>query len=591
MRFSLVTFCILVVVTKETIAEISSGVFTIHTKGCTIPGFPGISESIKSIMDAPPAIRNCSSGRQLVTTNSTHIWVLREAFYSYDVFREDTFYCCYKNFSAVGNIENIVYSDCEEFSNVIPAKHEFVHIECFHLDGVIFRDFFIFNRHETVTPNRFRSEEYNILLLGIESMSRLNFHRTMPHTSEFLKQKGVIELLGYNKVGDNSYPNLFPVLTGLSFDYVKQSCVHGSVMNNDHCKFIWDKFKDKGYNTALGSDSTAGLLGNYEYSLPSIPTDFYLQPFIFETRKLFTNQNYSYHSCKGSKYFYRLLLDYIYSLTQNLKSNKLFGMFWEESISHENVNNPRIMDESYYKLLSNLDQDGYLNKTILILLSDHGMRWGRIVLTKQGRLEERLPLLAILFPEEFKSRYKLAYKNIENNVNRLTSPYDIYESLLDLMDPDRLEDNVIGSRSKSASVSRSSLFLPIPAIRNCSSIGVAEHWCACRGGVNIKVGSKAKTFVANKLVAQINKLLIGYSQCQKLILKNIYDVHLVENNQKLRVYTARVKTKPGGGIFDGTVIQDGTHWVISGTVSRLNLYRNQSYCVNNAAIKMYCYCV
>ncbi|KAJ8726518.1 hypothetical protein PYW07_001216 [Mythimna separata] len=48
---------------------------------------------------------------------------------------------------------------------------------------------------------------------------------------------------------------------------------------------IWDKFKEKGYLTALGSDSIAGLLGQYEHRLPRIPTDFYLQPFILETRK------------------------------------------------------------------------------------------------------------------------------------------------------------------------------------------------------------------------------------------------------------------------------------------------------------------
>lgn len=52
--------------------------------------------------------------------------------------------------------------------------------------------------------------KFNIILLGIDSISRLNFLRQMKHTKAFLDAKGFIPLYGYHKVGENSFPNIFP---------------------------------------------------------------------------------------------------------------------------------------------------------------------------------------------------------------------------------------------------------------------------------------------------------------------------------------------------------------------------------------------
>lgn len=596
MHFPAALCCIVVTIVKV-LANITSGLYTIHTEECTITGMSEFSESINKIVSEPPGIHNCTSAEPLVANNASHIWVKREAFDLYNIVSEDQFYCCYKFFSAPINLDNVVYSDCKEFLTVIKVENEFVYIDCYYSDEEIYRDFFLFNIHEDKTLNTFnmtfKDESYNILILGMESMSRLNFHRTMPLTSLFLKENGVVELLGYGKLGDNSYPNLFPLLTGQSFKDVKETCIRNHVFSFEKCPnaFIWDKFKKIGYHTALGSDSVAGLLGSYEYSMPRIPTDFYLQPFILETWKLFKNQYYHYHSCQGSKFYYKILLEYIYELTQHSKHNRLFGMFWEESISHENLNNPHIMDKSYYNFLTNLQQDNYLSKTIVIFVSDHGMRWGSIVSTEQGRLEALLPLLGILFPEKFRRRYKLAFENIQRNVGRLTTPYDVHETLLDLLNLDSLEDNMISKRVNSAAINKSSLFFRIPGIRNCKSVAIEEHWCPCHRQEKIKMSSKFKTIIANKLVEKINKLLNDFPQCSKLMLAHIYDVYLVERNKQWRIYSVRVKTIPGSGIFDGTLINSKSHWGVSGTVSRLNLYRNQSHCVDNYdSVKMYCYC-
>jgi len=49
----------------------------------------------------------------------------------------------------------------------------------------------------------------NVVVLGIDAVSHMNFLRTMPATYEYLmKNLSAIGLNGYTKVGDNTFPNI-----------------------------------------------------------------------------------------------------------------------------------------------------------------------------------------------------------------------------------------------------------------------------------------------------------------------------------------------------------------------------------------------
>jgi hypothetical protein len=51
----------------------------------------------------------------------------------------------------------------------------------------------------------------NVVIVGIDSMSRLSFHRTMPKTKKVLEEMGAIEMLGYTK-GQGSGPRKIQVV-------------------------------------------------------------------------------------------------------------------------------------------------------------------------------------------------------------------------------------------------------------------------------------------------------------------------------------------------------------------------------------------
>lgn len=63
----------------------------------------------------------------------------------------------------------------------------------------------------------------NVLLLMVESLSRLNYLRYMNRTRDVLASwPGIVRPLdGVFKLGDNSYPNIYPLLTGRTVDDLK----------------------------------------------------------------------------------------------------------------------------------------------------------------------------------------------------------------------------------------------------------------------------------------------------------------------------------------------------------------------------------
>lgn len=91
-----------------------------------------------------------------------------------------------------------------------------------------------------------------------------------------------------------------------------------------------------------------------------------------------------------------------------------------------------------YKLFSKLNEDGHLGNTVVVFMSDHGIRWGDIRGTYQGQLEERLPFVVMALPKQFRQQYPEALQNLKTNLRRLTTPFDLHETLNDFLDVNRL---------------------------------------------------------------------------------------------------------------------------------------------------------
>lgn len=90
----------------------------------------------------------------------------------------------------------------------------------------------------------------------------------------------------------------------------------------------------------------------------------------------------------------------------------------------------------------------YLNLiSVYVLLSYAAFnRFAEIRNTIQGKQEERLPFFSFVLPPWFESKYDREYKNFMENINKLTTPFDIYTTLRYVLNPSIKQ---IGNRSLS----------------------------------------------------------------------------------------------------------------------------------------------
>lgn len=111
-----------------------------------------------------------------------------------------------------------------------------------------------------ITPNANANFwQVSVLVLGVDSISRLNAKRLWPKTLRSLQEMNAVTLLGYNKVADNTFPNLVPVLIGQSVEDLNDVCGWPSkskayLEKFDECPFLWRTFSELGFRTMLAEE-------------------------------------------------------------------------------------------------------------------------------------------------------------------------------------------------------------------------------------------------------------------------------------------------------------------------------------------------
>uniref|UniRef100_A0A6P7FNZ8 Uncharacterized protein LOC114331223 n=1 Tax=Diabrotica virgifera virgifera TaxID=50390 RepID=A0A6P7FNZ8_DIAVI len=347
-----------------------------------------------------------------------------------------------------------------------------------------------------------KNDDYlNILVIGLDSISRLNFHRQMPKSVNYLKQIGAVEMIGYNKIGENTFPNVLAALAGRHIEEIQKDCWPTDNHHFDNCSFVWMDYKQKGFKKQ--------------------PTDYGYNYFDREAMRRIGNTAFeNVQLCQGARWVHKEHLKYMTNFIRTMKENSLkyFGFFWENSISHDDLNLPRIGDDDYYAVFKYLKENGHLNNTVLFVMSDHGIRWGGIRSTFQGMMEERLPFLYVYLPEWYRHKYQQLYNNLQKNSLLLTTPFDLHETFVDLLNIENIDNN-----NNSINTSRGvSLLRGISEYRTCEDTGIVSHWCTCQKSVELDVNNQTIKTVANFCVNYINDLLSEYPKCADL--KIVYQV-------------------------------------------------------------------
>lgn len=93
-------------------------------------------------------------------------------------------------------------------------------IRCSETDTKLYENVHTSVRITENVQNKIRKFDNNtnkpisVLFVGIDSISRTNFVRSLPKTYKYVENNGWLSLDGYNKIDDNTFPNLMAILTG-----------------------------------------------------------------------------------------------------------------------------------------------------------------------------------------------------------------------------------------------------------------------------------------------------------------------------------------------------------------------------------------
>lgn len=369
---------------------------------------------------------------------------------------------------------------------------------------------------------------------------------------------------------------------------------------------MWKDFQNSGYATAYAEDEAKiGTFNYHKLGFLEQPTTHYFRPFSLVAEKyLKIKYKSSLKFCLGFQNYADFIYQYALDFATAYKNNPSFGLFWTNTFSHNDISDPSSMDERIKYYIVELENRGILNSSAVVFFSDHGIRFGPVRQLLTGYLEERLPFIFIWLPQWFKDKYPDIVQSLKINRNRLTNPYDLNMMLKHILELSGRVEHLPNSLS---CPDCQSVFNTMPWNRSCIDAGIEAHWCACSAYTPLSVKNPIIVKAVKFVIESINKELEKKARlpnstkplCARMYLKSISNARKSETfnpnttNEYVN-YLIVFDVMPSNAKFESTVssFKHGkTNFEITGSISRLNEYSSQSYCVDKDYLKKYCFCI
>ncbi|XP_060555203.1 uncharacterized protein LOC132716067 [Ruditapes philippinarum] len=621
------TVCFLVYFNEYRVSEI-------ELKPCKLMTLNPWDESLKPFMkNEPPII--CSNREQLMFVDKGFLRFNETVMEKYQI---DTRFvkCFYSNLKRNGGDKDVIFEDEVKFVAPIFIKSHVFRVRCVDVNDNEFYDYLHFNpvwNNDAKMADDVENEsesKLSVIIVGIDSVSRSHAIRNLPKSYRFLLEEfHAYDFEGYSKVGENTGPNIFPLLTGQSnrnFPFVLHLRKHA-----DALPLLWnEKVVKNNFATFFAEDGNdiAVFSGTGKSGFKDQPTDFYFRPFGLGTRKfepmIIDLLGKASEFCYGTDNYLELEIEYMKGFLMRYQSKRKYAFIWNNQASHESFTTLQHEDNRLLEFLKWMQYTNQTKNAILILLSDHGYRTGGSSLTHIGRAENNKPWLMVHVPEYLKRKYSWIHETMLQNTKRLLSIYDIYQTTFDLV------HDVAFTKQKNASmignIIRRNIFYEIPRERTCLDAGIEKRYCMCDDKMPVSTDNGFIYSLAKFLVNEINNILSKYqSECNILSLHNVTEASVtysmsdkdtfgrIPNAPKgiLNKLLSNFKTKQdqtgryfilfhtnhGNALFEGTV--DYAEFGPKGIKNemtmieepfRLDRYGNQSYCVEDSFLKPFCYC-
>lgn len=284
----------------------------------------------------------------------------------------------------------------------------------------------------------------------------------------------------------------------------------------DAVPFIWKKFAKSNYSTAFLEDHPDWTLFNYlAQGFTDPPTDFYPRPFWLRAYHDELSSRASTSFCyneipKIDVLFEQAASFYKKGLSQS-KPTFTFTMYIEAP--HNNFNRIQLLDEHIANFMANFPN---MNETVFILAGDHGNRFGSVLETVIGKIEERMPYVALFMPKPFIRDNPSVARNLKANERRLTTWLDMHETLLDLLDLNFV------SRTAAKSKRAYSLWREVvPPNRTCDEALIPPTYCVCDDSKPLNTSLAIVSEASAALIEFVNLKVADYDNCSRVSLSRI----------------------------------------------------------------------
>ncbi|KAJ6215636.1 hypothetical protein RDWZM_010136 [Blomia tropicalis] len=491
---------------------------------------------------------------------------------------------------------------------LLDENENYIHTKCDQNDYENVH--FWFKHFDSDDSYNLKERKPSVIILVIESLSRLNYGRYLNRSRHILEHQygNTYYLDGMNKLADNSFPNMVPLLTGLR-PYNNELIGDESVGPYDRWPFIWKRFHRSGYRTALIEDYPKFTLFNYESDgfTDGSPTDYYPRPFwmhLFSDVKPLMSKLFPFNisPCYKNRIpKIDIFFDQIYQLMHQVHDKPLFAFTFYIEMTHNDFNRAKTIDSHLAQFLTRSSK--YLNDSIFILMGDHGNRFGTVLQTTIGRIEERMPLFGIHIPQSMMERHPNLGQNLKMNRRRLATWFDVHQMFNDIVNGNY--SNISNSNIEIFRRSYSPWREPIPIERTCEQALIPELYCACDRRITLDHDNHelAKSAALN-VVHHLNNLIDRFDnqkKCQQLYLNKIIKAELIFPNDSTvrargfrQIIEMTISVKPSNGIFRTRLYRTAyqLRWKADGDhFTRIDEYGDQSSCIQMRELKKICFCI
>lgn len=420
----------------------------------------------------------------------------------------------------------------------LPADTEFVFGSCNSTDyeAVHYRPVYDPRLHAALRLKQDSGHRpRQVLVLTLDSFSRRHFYSKLPRTLELLRSLDedfeVTDFRLHNVAGDNSIDNVLPLFTeGID----KQSIKGRGVSSSLNGRGMWSVFRRAGYLTLLGfedcDDDEVKYLGRTQ------DVHILMRQFFCAATMLTSYSDATLNlkqRCIGSEQSHWYALQYLLDVTE-MYGDVSQWMYLHINTAHEaSGRHAQTLDGDLTDFLQ-----AFLGRrshdVAVVLMGDHGMRYGDWRFTLEAILEHRLPALFTILSNTLVDTEVKA--NLQANSLRLVTKQDLRATVLGL-------GGHVDKSPKGVDLLRAM----VPKSRSCESADIDFRYCSCYAITEFRgqtltdhsETSKLGLLLMKEAVAYVHSLTYARTDmakgfvCQPLLrpsLEAVYQIGLPSND-------------------------------------------------------------